>query len=633
MIAKEGEARSMANGSNSGGGAVGQLADWSANPDDPIAVLAPPTLLSTALGALSRRRGIRSVADLAALDMAEARRIKGIGRAKIEALKELRERARTVCPPTPALVEDSPTALASVASEEPSPTQLGKLFVAARLVFGASTLAELGSVPWGELLALVELEDDGPDTDLRALAPRSFQFFDVTRSVLGALDEVGERARYILERAVFATKSECLTLSTLGGELSLSRERVRQIRVRALRQFDDVTSPVLRPVAPWLRYLAGECCRIKTLHECWASFVDLAPEEARPVVIAALSRAAGYTLGADGWAVTSAASTALRGARERLRSASRATGVVPAASIAEILGGHLKLPAERDAYLESELGLVRFEGAWIPGGSVRARVVASLSIIGAPATKAEIAEMAGATPARVSSYLSSVPGVCRADKERWAFEEWVDDPYDGIVGEILQRLEEDGGVTTVERLLTELPATFGVSELSVRSYLATPRFVVRSGMVRLATDAEVASTYYGSVEDVPSAVRLEGGEWAVKIHVEDRFFSGYSAGFPLPVAQAVGIRPGESLVVPVAGTPHSVSLIWRIDNTSRIADLGRLAPVLEHLGIEAGEDLVVAPGRTEVRIYRDGDAPVARGNRQTTPDVVVDSILDDLFSR
>ena len=395
-----------------------------------------------------------------------------------------------------------------------------------------------------------------------------------------------------------------------------------------------MTSPVLREVRPWLLHLAGEVCRIGEFDSYWNRLLEPAAPALRPVVRAALVRAAGYIQKPDGWAVTESASHALTGVRDRLREAGRRTGVVPQSAIAEALGPYIRIPDERTAFLEEVVRLARFEGEWIPSDSVRGRVIAALWIIGAPATKAEIGEMAGATPSRVSSYLSSVPGVCRADKERWAFEEWVDDPYDGIVGEILQRIEEDGGSTTVARLMSELPATFGVSELSVRSYLATPRFVVRNGTVRLATEAEVATTYFGSVEDVSSAVRLDDGTWAVRIRVEERFLNGYSAGFPAPVGQAVGMQPGESLVVPVADTPHSVSLIWRIENTSRLVDLGRLAPVLEYLKISPGEDLVVAPGRNLVRIYRESDAPITTGlNRHRTPEVVVDSILDDLFSR
>ena len=45
----------------------------------------------------------------------------------------------------------------------------------------------------------------------------------------------------------------------------------------------------------------------------------------------------------------------------------------------------------------------------------------------------------------------------RADKNRWGLAEWIDDEYEGIAAEIVQRIEEDGGATRLERLIDELP--------------------------------------------------------------------------------------------------------------------------------------------------------------------------------
>ena len=90
------------------------------------------------------------------------------------------------------------------------------------------------------------------------------------------------------------------------------------------------------------------------------------------------------------------------------------------------------------------------------------------------------------TPVQVTGAFSNIPSVVKATKDRWALKEWVDDEYEGIVAEIIQRIEEDGGSTTTERLLNELPEKFHVSAISVRAYMQTPRFLVRDGRISLA---------------------------------------------------------------------------------------------------------------------------------------------------
>ena len=82
---------------------------------------------------------------------------------------------------------------------------------------------------------------------------------------------------------------------------------------------------------------------------------------------------------------------------------------------------------------------------------------AALLHIGSPANKAEIAEQSGLTERQVGAALSQIESVARADKTRWGLREWIDDIYEGIPAEIVQRINEDGGSTRLNRLLEELP--------------------------------------------------------------------------------------------------------------------------------------------------------------------------------
>jgi hypothetical protein len=113
--------------------------------------------------------------------------------------------------------------------------------------------------------------------------------------------------------------------------------------------------------------------------------------------------------------------------------------------------------ADQARYLSESMGVVSMSGFWSLRDSMRSRVAAALMRIGRPATKLEIGEAAGlADEARIGSYLSALPGVVRADKDRWALEDWVDDVYGGIVEEINQRIDANHGSVPVASLLFEI---------------------------------------------------------------------------------------------------------------------------------------------------------------------------------
>ena len=175
--------------------------------------------------------------------------------------------------------------------------------------------------------------------------------------------------------------------------------------------------------------------------------------------------------------------------------------------------------------------------------------------------------MCGFGEDRVGSHLSVIPSVGKADKQRWGLREWIDDEYAGIVGEIVQRIEEDGGVTTTKRLLTELPGKFGVTASSVRTYINTPRFVVRNGWVSLAGKSTVRLRELDDVIDG----RDHCGAPYWTFPVEARFFDGYSAtGVPPEFAKALGCDPDGRERLRIENLPGSpeISLAWSLASTT-----------------------------------------------------------------
>lgn len=464
-----------------------------------------------------------------------------------------------------------------------------------------------------------------------ALSSIGFRFFgDIYDEVYESLPE---HLQIIAQKRTHTNPP--LSLNDLGTEFGLTRERVRQLEIKVRDKFETRFKQM--DVAVQSRVMRGILGKVVPLGSALSSSKNIINSSRHPrlAFFAFLELAGPYKVNKN-WIVRSDALNRVNSLRSILLNQADRIGRIDPLIIGRETAGLFRQEEERDRFLLEYLYLQRIFDEWVKGDSQRRRVFLSLYKIGQPATKEEIANYAGIEDSSlVGRYLGGNDFICRADKERWAFIEWVDDPYDGIAGEIEQRIEEDGGKTTLERILTELPSKFGVAEASVRAYLATPKFIVKDGYIRCATQDEINSTYFGDVEDVSTAVQLEDGSWGARIKVEDHFLSGYSAAIPAPIAWECGLKPGDSVLVPVDGTEHTVSLIWRVNNLLQTIDLGRIAPVLCELGLKIGDEIVVAPSIDGVRIFRAEEAPIMdpRDQEGTIDPVPIEPLMKVLFNR
>jgi hypothetical protein len=255
--------------------------------------------------------------------------------------------------------------------------------------------------------------------------------------------------------------------------------------------------------------------------------------------------------------------------------------------------------ADRAQYLVQELGLGHNFGIWTIKNTLKCQLAAALKRIGRPATKEELADLLGIARQNIGASLGNINGIVRADRYRWGFEEWINDRYDGIVGEIEQRIEEYHGSVPVHVLLQEIPTQFNVSEGSVRAYLASAAFIVENDLVRMAHPDEYMPR---NPADSPGAIRVDG-RWAYKTSIYERHFNGYSLGVNFDIAYANGIRPGDDLIVPIEGSDYEVSLIWRNHSLNRLVDVGRVAEFLSSEGFNEGDEVVIIPSRTSIRLF------------------------------
>lgn len=228
---------------------------------------------------------------------------------------------------------------------------------------------------------------------------------------------------------------------------------------------------------------------------------------------------------------------------------------------------------------------------WVTPSTQTAQVERCLRAHGRPATKEQLADLCGLDAARVGSLLSRIEGVVRADKHRWGFADWIDDEYEGIPAEIMQRIHEDGGSTRLSRLLDELPRLFGVTELSVRSTLSSPTFRVEHGWVSAVEDPDLG---LGTLEDIASGRDARGDPYWV-FTMYGRYLRGFSiTGVPPELAVALGCDFGQKSTIPVQ-EPHGVpdiSVIWRKTSPTG-PEIGRVSQSLRAIRATDGDPIAM----------------------------------------
>ena len=200
-------------------------------------------------------------------------------------------------------------------------------------------------------------------------------------------------------------------------------------------------------IATTVRHRAGPVVTESELEERISrAFSDVeVSEEKAPVVSMALQllrKELGYTCD-DGICLDEAASTVVQGLKKSARRIADDTGLVDERDLRDCLP---ESAWQRHwPVLLARCGLMRLSGRLALRDTAKARARAALISIGRPATKEEVGQQSGLDSARAGAQLSAMDGIVRADKSRWGLAEWIDDEYEGIAAEIVQRIEEDGG--------------------------------------------------------------------------------------------------------------------------------------------------------------------------------------------
>ena len=423
-----------------------------------------------------------------------------------------------------------------------------------------------------------------------------------------------ERKLAIMEQYLFPQAPT--TLEELARTFGVSRERIRQIKNKIATEIQARAGSDIAIIAATLSRRAGPLVREDDLRELVDALFD--GEAIHDSAVNLTRRMVEVALEYDcvrGVCAKRVAREVSDGFLEHARGLADEVGLVDERAL------RASLPHEEwrrlfELFVE-RCGLVQVSDRLALRATKKARAKAAILTIGRSATLDEIAAESGLPRTNLGGQLSGIPGIARASKTKWGIEDWIEDEYEGIAAEIKQRIEEDGGATTLERLVSELPMMFEVKESSVRTLVATPQFVLRDGIVRIAQESEVTLR---DIDDVVDGVTGEGWPyWSFR--VQSSYFDGYSlAGVPPEIADALGCPKNGSIRVVVSRPTgcRRISVNWSLTSVSG-ASVGYISTALRRLDVVEGDRVclvVVESGVVEFRLLDSERSGPWKGRRR-----------------
>lgn len=501
---------------------------------------------------------------------------------------------------------------------------LDRLLSAANEFYGATTVGEVLRLDLSRLASTIGITPALDSFAIRDLTTSSRIADTITDQLTVFLASTTPREQLILERRLFAETPQ--KLEELGHLVGVSRERVRQIEKRLQQTVEMRVGTEIDIVAALLSEQMQPVADAVEL-DSLISNVFTGSEEKQSVDIAVqmVKSRLNYSC-VDGICLNKAALEIVRSLQEMANKTADDVGLIDE----KVLRALLPSDEWNDSFsqLVERCGFHRVGSQLALRDTIGARAKAALLKIGRLATTEEVASISGIDSAQIGSQLSRIPTIARADKTRWGLAEWIEDEYEGVTEEIIQRINEDGGATPLERLVKEIPRLFGVSEASVRISVGTPQFVLQDGYVSMADESSITLRNLHDVIDG----RTDNGDPYWTFLVEDRYFNGHSlARFPPELAKELGCEPNSKIRLFVA---HPIgcgelSVSWRLASATGIS-LGYLADPLRQLDVSSGDRVrVVIKGPGVVELRREHPSTVSEGN----PDTSAESLLERLKNR
>ncbi len=397
------------------------------------------------------------------------------------------------------------------------------------------------------------------------------------------IDQASEAERLILKCRLL--QKPPATLSEIGSQMGVSRERIRQIQARVETTIRNLLDVDVRAIAAEFKKRFGH---LALQEEVERQFEALMPAErsfATDIVCNAIHQELGFKL-KDGVYFDASIAQELKNFRQALSKLTDDVGLVNERQVREVLQSESLQRVW--PWVCTQVRLHRLYGTLSLRNTKRAKVKAALLSIGRPATKSEIENVCEIKSGQLSSHLSNIPSVVRADKERWGLNEWIEEKYEGVVKAIIRRIEMDGGSTSTKLLVKELPLKFNILAHSVQSYMQTAKFDIRNGRISIA---DPSSLQLRDLDEVIDGRDEKGNPYCTFI-VQSRLFRGYSIlGVAPEFADALGCKPDGSARVRIENLAQyqlELSINWPLASNTG-ASIGHIAEPLRRLEIVTGD--------------------------------------------
>ena len=483
---------------------------------------------------------------------------------------------------------------------------LKRLFAVTSEFRGAHTLTDALSTDLVELAQTVGIADELDAITIDDLLNGSNLATNALSGLTDLREQMSTAEQLIVDGRLFSDKPQ--SIAAIAQISKLSGTRIRQLQKQIEEKLNRPGGPgaTISTIAALVRPQIGSVTTKDSLEEhISATFVqtDVSREAGISSTVdhlgiktQAVLDMAQYMLRkeldyscSDGICLDKSAITVVEDLQKAVQSLTEETGLVDETELQKHLPNDDWI--QHWGALAQRCGFYRLSGRLSLRDTVPARTKAALLSIGRPATKEEIGKLSGLTLASVSSSLSSLSDVIRSDKIRWGMADWVDDEYEGIPAEIIQRINEDGGSTRLNRLLEELPRVFKVSEASVRATINSPAFQLEHGWVRLASEPDF---HIGRLDDVVDGWDAQGNPYW-RFEVDERYLRGYSLrGVPPELAIALGCEFGSRTTVALR-TPEQcadISIVWRKTAITG-PEIGRIAEALAAVGARHGDTAIL----------------------------------------
>ena len=460
------------------------------------------------------------------------------------------------------------------------------------------------------------------DADASHLAGPDLALLDVKAAISRLFQDMDDRDQIILREGVFPLEPR--TLTSIAGDLNVTRERVRQLRNRTLQRVETfLGSPEGRPVrwkAQSLRHILGAAApenhplvvqQMTSVKRQVGSFVG---SERIPVDSLLLHLAGPYNLDRE-WFVRRDRSDIVDGIEADLRRVSGVLGVVSFKRGREIIEKCIRLAfADRWVGQRTSFEIRAGVGYVDCHGGFAARAERALRRLGTPSTVEEILAEVGEhqLPVSARQIILGAPTIHRVTLEKFALVEWGGREYTNISDLIAHEIKRRGGEATLTDVAITLGIQFGIRESSVKSIVGTPRFVVHRGRLRLRRDSDAAPDY-GAVADTANCYRHRDA-WVIRVPVDQDVLRGSGRGCPTAFAQHIGVGVGDELTVDIDGCDVKVSWHYRSAHPS----FGTLRAVAGQLRAARGDWLFLdlTPESPRAWIVREAAMASSSGMRK-----------------